>query len=874
MVPSTCTEKGKGLSRRSFVQGSALAASLLATGSLAACAPQKNDLAETNSVPAESEGEWIAAACWNNCGGRCVNRVLMKDNAVVRMGSDTSHEDSYEWIQRRGCVRGRAQQQICFGADRLRYPMKRKGWQPGGGENAHGDLRGKDEWERISWDEAIDYIAQEINRIYDEYGPEAVLGTSEDMGPGVQKVLAAKGGFMTISDTDSFGTYSFNVMKLGLPKKDISETNDRFDLKNAETIVQIGGNSVWSSGGSTMRNYKEAIEAGVQFVMVGPSFNPTAAYFQARWIPVLPGTDTAFFLGVAHEMIKQDVVDYDFLNTYCLGFDADHMPDNATTSENFKDYLMGAYDGQVKDAVWASAICGTPVEDIEWFAGTIGKDHKVMLFHNYAMARCHSAENIPQLLMTIGAMGGHMGKSGHACGGNYKTYSGTVADELVMPGESGLPEIENPVNEYIQGPLLWESVLSGEYNSTGNAYSNEFNAKTIKPLNIKMVSFESCSPLANVPGTLKGIEAIRTVDFVLTSAFCFNTEAQYSDIVLPITTQWETVGGFPGNQRDRETLFVYTKVTEPLFEAKTDQEIGCMLAEKVGIEPASIWPISETQQFMNTVLGCTFIDENGDAKPLVTVTADDLASWECEGEAQEGVVELAKFLKDGVYSLKRSDGDAYSYIGYEDFVKDPENNPRDSESGKFEIYCQYKSDTLNSMGYGPADAYKPYPNYVEAPFGREGMFADRTIGGEPSEYPFILFNTHYYRSSHRMYGNSPWLREAWVAPVFLNASDAAAKGIKSGDTVRIYNQFGATLRRASVLETIMPGCVSLPHGGWLDYDEEEEVDRGGMDNVLCGGATSGMAVAGYNNYNCDYELYTGEELEWDFNVPSPTVDLA
>lgn len=161
-----------------------------------------------------------------------------------------------------------------------------------------------------------------------------------------------------------------------------------------------------------MNNFNEARDAGVQFVYVGPSYNATAAYFEARWVPVLPGTDTAFMLGVCYEMIEQDVVDYDFLNTYCVGFDGDHMPADATLQENFRGYLVGDYDGTPKTAEWASAICGTPVEDIRWFAETVGKDHKVMLMHNYALARCASADNIPQLFMTMGAMGGHMGKSG------------------------------------------------------------------------------------------------------------------------------------------------------------------------------------------------------------------------------------------------------------------------------------------------------------------------------------------------------------------------------------------------------------------------------------------------------------------------------
>lgn len=163
---------GNAFTRRNFLAGSAaFAAALGGASMLSACSTgEKEETLGPDSGPAD-EGTWISAACWDNCGGRCVNKVLMKDGAVVRQGGETSHEDSYDWIQQRGCPRGRARQQFCFGADRLKYPMKRKNWQPGGGENSHGELRGKDEWERISWDEAIGYLADEINRIYDSYGP-------------------------------------------------------------------------------------------------------------------------------------------------------------------------------------------------------------------------------------------------------------------------------------------------------------------------------------------------------------------------------------------------------------------------------------------------------------------------------------------------------------------------------------------------------------------------------------------------------------------------------------------------------------------------------------------------------------------------------
>src|SRR5690606_1662726 len=148
----------------------------------------------------ESEGEWISAACWHNCGGRCPNYALVKDGVVLRQKSDDTHEDSPDFPQQRGCARGRSQRKQVFGADRLKYPMKRKHWEPGGGRK---ELRGQDEWVRISWDEALDIVASEIKRIKEKYGNEAILCPG---GAEIQRTLTLYGGYVSTYGTTSGGT--------------------------------------------------------------------------------------------------------------------------------------------------------------------------------------------------------------------------------------------------------------------------------------------------------------------------------------------------------------------------------------------------------------------------------------------------------------------------------------------------------------------------------------------------------------------------------------------------------------------------------------------------------------------------------------------
>jgi len=147
------------VSRRSFIKGSAVTAAgigLLGKGS----GLNKVSDAFAQEV-AEKEEKWIAAACWHNCGGRCLNKVLVEDGVVIRQKTDDTHPDSPDYPQQRGCLRGRSQRFQVFGADRLKYPMKRKNWEPGGGDKS---LRGRDEWVRISWEEALDLVASELKK--------------------------------------------------------------------------------------------------------------------------------------------------------------------------------------------------------------------------------------------------------------------------------------------------------------------------------------------------------------------------------------------------------------------------------------------------------------------------------------------------------------------------------------------------------------------------------------------------------------------------------------------------------------------------------------------------------------------------------------
>lgn len=856
----------KAISRRDFIKGSVVATAAVSALTLTGCSDNKvEETEEKDHTPIENPeegGNWVTAACWHNCGGRCINKVMVKEGAVVRQKTDDSHEDSYEYPQQRSCVRGHAQQQQCFGADRIKHPMKRKHWEPLTGGNK--ELRGQDEWEIITWEEAFELVAQEFKHIKENYGNRAFLETGWG-SKNSAKVLNLYGGHTWNWDTSSYGSYLLGMHHLGLPAYGQGTANDRFDMLNAETIVLHGSNPAWSSAGNPAFLFHKAYEGGTKFVVIGPDYNASAQLYDAKWLRVRTGTDTAFLLAVAHEMIRLDqagenIIDWDFVHKYCVGFDKESMPSDARLDENFMDYVLGKYDGVAKTPEWATKICGTPVEDITWYARELRKEKKVMLLYTFGAARNNGAENLPQLLHTVGLMGGHAGKSGHAVGSSYARNAGNSGPQLVGSGGDGLPGVDNAIDDAIAAPQVWTAVLTGKYRYVGDCWFGGLKEGEEREIDIRCIYHDASAYLQTGVNMTDGIKAHRKVDFVVSKAQFLTTQAKYSDIILPVTTEWETVGGFSG--ANREMVVCYQQVTEPLYEAKTDQEIDKGIAKALGLNPDEMYPISEKQQFFNKIAGCWYMDTKGEKQTLVTITDKDIANWECEGTPQKGLITIEELFANGGHQIKREIGDAYTCIGWESFITNPEENPLPSVSGKFEIYSQKKADELNGLGFDQVD-YKPYPHYVVPKVGYETTFKDGNVDGEKGDYPFLLFNPHYLRRSHSVFDNCPWLRETWQNPVFLNTEDAMKKGIQNGDTVLVYTPYGKVLRQATLLEILMPGMVGIPHGSWVDMDEKTGIDRGGADNILVGSVVSGMGISGYNNFNCNFEKYDGEALTPD-----------
>jgi len=821
----------------------------------------------------ENNGKWISAACWHNCGGCCVNKIYVADGVPVRQKTDDTRADTPDNPQQRACAKGRAQIAHILGADRLKYPMKRKNWKPlSGGDKS---LRGRDEWERISWDEAISYIAAELKHAKENYGNSSIVGTGSAF-------LNSKewGGFTTLNDTSSFGSFAFVSTIIGLPQNGFNAAaNCRMDLRRSETIIMVGSNPAWSSMGNPTYNFYQAKEAGAKFIYVGPTYNFSADIFEAKWIPVRPATDVMLFLAVAYTMITEDdrinnpIIDWDFLYKCTVGFDSTNMPKDAKLDENFHDYVLGKYDGIPKTPEWASEITGTPVEDIVYLARELRKEKRVALLWGMAPSRSNDAEDFPQIIMTVGAMGGHMGKPGHATGSAAHNASGNNGARLAVAGSQGVPDRPsiwgpgaNPAGDSIMAPDLWDAVLTGKYRRSDAFRHHGIDGIDDREIDIRVIWHGgNHNILSTFLGTKKGIEAHRKVDFVMTRALSMNACAQYSDIVLPLTSMWERPGSIRFGNRD--AIIFSQQVIERMYECKSDYEIDELIAKALNLKTAAkLYPMNEGMQLLNAIAGCQAKNEHGQMKTLVTLTQDDISAW-CEKwqgttnvTPQEGMITLKEFTEKGVYQVERHENDAHYHIHYEEFVNDPDSHPLTTTvSGKFEIYCQTKADMVNAMG---RSTIKPYPTYRPVLNGYVQSFVDwkNKIKGD---YPFCLTTPHCQKRVHTIFDNVPIMREAFTGSFYVNPADANEKGVKNGDVVIIYSKYAKTLSKVCLSERLMPGTVELLHGAWINIDKETGVDHAGADNYITAPVTTGVGVSGYNTQLVNFEKYdeiTGENL--------------
>ncbi len=867
------------MDRRAFV---ALSASLGATAALGLTGCD-NVLAKTTkdspTVETLSGGKWVTVACpQDGCNKSCLNQAYVVDGVVVRQRTDELVEDSPDNPQYRSCIKGRSIRKTVTSAERLKYPMKRKNWQPGGGANVNGHLRGIDDWERITWDEAIKYIADEYKRIMDTYGPRAFLATGQDerkmcggkIGSGILNML---GGCLTTfgEQSDGGAPVPSNLM-WGF--YDSGDTNglDKMGQRHTKLQVLWGFNSGWCDGAANQYDLLTAKkQAGTKVILIDVWFNPTAQSYVDQWIPIRPSTDGALMEAVAYELITNNLVDQDFLDRCTVGFDAEHMPADAKTNENFKDYILGAYDGKPKTPEWASPITGVPVATIKQLAQDMGTTKPMSLKAARGLTRQWYGNRVTQLFYTLGWMTGSLGVPGSDTAILTGTWGTKNGQPLVKRGKNSWKYPKNPAcseprasdettfggfdasREYGIAFSEWhKAVVEGEY-----TLPNPRNEK--RSCDIKCIMCENARNASNAQsGNYLTVEAYRKVEFVVHQEMFMKIGPMYSDIVLPVKCHPELEFALR-NKQTNESLIMGTNAFPQFYETKDDIEIYFMLCDELGFGE-DIAPRTSIKQNMFEQLGnATVIKENGEEyETLFTITQEDIDKYQVKFEPQEGRTSFAEFMETGIYRLERSPNDNYMNVPLKDFVADPEANPLETTSGKLEIYCQALADWYDLCQLHDID---PIPKYKAAVHGYEDK-------KNYPDYKFQLVTPHHLRQMHSVWANERSLNEVFPNDLLISTFDAEREGFKHGDWALVTGlDAGQIVRRIAVLPIIAPGVAILGEGNWRNVDQETGIDIGGNANTLTRPHLLGNGYQAYNTVLLKLEPYTGPTMLPDYQRP-------
>ncbi|MFA5536995.1 MAG: molybdopterin-dependent oxidoreductase, partial [Bacillota bacterium] len=428
----------KSISRRSFFK---VSAALGGTLTLAGCGGSGLKRVATEDYVDEGI-QVIPTSGTNNCGGRCVIKAHVKDGVILRLSTD-ERPMVPGGPQVRACVRGRGYRKTYLHPDRLKYPMKRVG------------KRGEGKFERISWGEATDIMASEIQRIGRQYGPGSryinyAWGYNANIHPMyiAERLLNLDGGHLKLyNDYSTAATNAATPYTYGTGMTGSSQE----DWLNSKLIVLWGFNPAETIFGSlTMYYLRKAKDKGAKIIVVDPRYSDTAIALADEWIPLLPTTDNAVMDAMAYVMITENLHDQAFLDKYCLGFDEEHMPEGYPTGESYKSYVLGKKDGIPKTPEWAANISKVPAEKIIQLARDYASIKPAALIQGWGPQRHAYGEQPVRGATILASMTGNVGISG-----GWASGSGYYGRQNVPI----FPTLENPYPGQIPCFLWTEAVV-------------------------------------------------------------------------------------------------------------------------------------------------------------------------------------------------------------------------------------------------------------------------------------------------------------------------------------------------------------------------------------------------------------------------------
>jgi thiosulfate reductase/polysulfide reductase chain A len=526
------------VSRRQFL------GTVAATGAATTVAARAGAQTHSPGLHGDTRVERVATNC-ELCFWRCGVLASVVDGRVVRVEGNPDHP----LTKGRLCARGNAGLDLLYDSDRLKHPMLRRGGR-------------KSPLERVSWDEALTFLADKLNAIKKESGPESVAlfphGISSSF---MTTVLKAFGTPHTVMPSfaqcrgprDVAYQLTFG-QGLGSPEP--------LDLGESKLVVLIGSHIGENVFTSQVTQFADGLAKGAKLVVVDPRFS-TAAAKADWWLPIRPSTDIALLLAWANVLITEGLYDKEYVAKYASGFDrlVAHVKD--TTPE------------------WAAPITDLPVDVIRDTARAMGAAKPAVLVHPGRHTTWYGDDTQRGRAMAILT----------ALLGSYGRKGGIILTTPIPTGAfkvPAFPKSERGRADGAGGQFPFASLDEGVTNALVEA--------TISgtPYPVKAWIAWGQNVLESIPRPQLTRQAIEKLDLFVVVDVLPVEQTELADLVLPECTYLERYDApmIAGGVKE-PFISVRFPAVEPLYESKPGWWIAKALAGKLGLDACLPWATPE-----------------------------------------------------------------------------------------------------------------------------------------------------------------------------------------------------------------------------------------------------------------------------------------
>ncbi len=482
----------------------------------------------------------IPFTCTLDCGSRCELVACVEDGQVVRIDTPSGREDSVQFPRLIPCVRGRAHRRILEARDRVLSPLVRSG------------ARGAGEWRHVSWDTALDLVAERLSDALTTHGPASILhatGAGSISGRGLSGEAASQRFFSYWAPvTEISGNMSVHntimVQRWMLGRH--LPGSDRATLLNSRLILLWGHNPAETHmGPNTAHFVAEARDRGARVILIDPRLTDSSVLAD-EWIPLRPGTDAALAAGMAWVIISEELQDTDFIERCVAGYDM------------YQRYILGTSDGQAKTPAWAEPITGVPSETIIRLARCYATERPAALLAGWGPQRARYGEQSARALIALACVSGNVGLPGGGVGG-YGTRGGDAFGVPSLPRGSHAPGKRLPPGSW--APYILEDRLHPRPQMLYVVASNLVN---------RSQASTTC------------LSALERIPFVVVQDPFMTPTARHADVVLPVTIELERADIVSSWGHDSH-IFLSQAAVEPAGESHSDYWVMAQLARRLGI---------------------------------------------------------------------------------------------------------------------------------------------------------------------------------------------------------------------------------------------------------------------------------------------------